>query len=120
MNFHFPDAEPNNKLRKKLYDRNRQRDLKEKKRKALEDAGAVIIQGHRIQKPVKQPVFKDHPLARPLHIAFDELTSLTCRWPYGEAGPFTFCGCETQEGRAYCKPHCELGTQKGGSDAELG
>lgn len=44
----------------------------------------------------------------PLHLSLEELTSKTCRWPYGEAAPFTFCGCEKIDGGPYCHAHDDL------------
>jgi GcrA cell cycle regulator len=38
------------------------------------------------------------------HISFAELTSETCKWPYGD-GPFTFCGCEKPAEGPYCHGH---------------
>ncbi len=43
----------------------------------------------------------------PLHISLFDLTSKTCRWPYGE-GPYTFCGHHPSEGSQYCAPHFHL------------
>lgn len=43
----------------------------------------------------------------PLHIAFADLTSANCHYPYGD-GPFTFCGCEAVRGLSYCAPHQRL------------
>jgi GcrA cell cycle regulator len=40
----------------------------------------------------------------PLHISLCDLTPKTCRWPYGD-GPFTFCGCEKNDGGPYCYAH---------------
>jgi GcrA cell cycle regulator len=43
----------------------------------------------------------------PLNISLFDLTSKTCRWPYGE-GPYTFCGHHPSEGSPYCAPHFHL------------
>ena len=45
--------------------------------------------------------------ASPKHIALIELTASTCRWPYGNKAPFTFCGCTPKEGSPYCAPHAK-------------
>lgn len=118
MNLHIPIDDPiaGRKLRKKFYDRKRKRDLRVQQLADLKAAGVVRIRGHNIQKPLKAPEFKDHPQATPAHVSLEELTRLSCRFPYGD-GPFTFCGCETQEGRVYCGPHHELTHQKGVKDA---
>ena len=40
----------------------------------------------------------------PLHLNLLDLTDSTCHWPLGD-GPFTFCGCQVQEGSPYCAEH---------------
>lgn len=44
------------------------------------------------------------------HILIADLTSMTCRFPFGDGGPtgFTFCGCEPIPGLPYCAPHVRL------------
>lgn len=54
------------------------------------------------------PVAERQADVAPLHISLDDLTSTTCRWPYGDRAPFTFCGCSAPEGKAYCAPHHAL------------
>lgn len=44
----------------------------------------------------------------PLHLSFDVLRHDQCRYPYGEATPYTFCGCEKLPGVSYCEPHQRL------------
>lgn len=44
----------------------------------------------------------------PLHIGLDDLTTTTCRWPFGDASPFTFCGCRVYRDGPYCAPHRAL------------
>lgn len=44
----------------------------------------------------------------PLHVSFDDLRHDQCRYPYGDALPFTFCGCEKLPGASYCEPHQRL------------
>ena len=44
----------------------------------------------------------------PRNISIYELTEQTCKWPYGNDAPFTFCGCPTLEGDSYCHEHTML------------
>jgi GcrA cell cycle regulator len=47
--------------------------------------------------------------AGPLHLAITELTAETCRYPYGDNAPFTYCGCPPAfEGASYCALHQRL------------
>lgn len=41
----------------------------------------------------------------PLHISLGELTSTTCRFPYGTVAPYTFCGHPILEESPYCPFH---------------
>lgn len=52
----------------------------------------------------------------PLHISLHDLTGSTCRWPYGDAAPYTFCGCEPFAGGPYCEPHQALSVGRGTRD----
>jgi hypothetical protein len=46
---------------------------------------------------------------QPLHLHVVDLTLETCRWPYGERHPFTFCGHKILIfGQAYCPFHQQL------------
>jgi len=41
--------------------------------------------------------------AEPLHISFDDLTSTTCHYPFGDQpATMTFCGRQTIAGSSYC------------------
>jgi len=44
------------------------------------------------------------------HIAFADLTKLTCKWPFGSGNPseFTFCGDRPVEDKPYCLVHCRI------------
>lgn len=44
----------------------------------------------------------------PRHISIFDLTDETCKWPFGDAAPFTFCGCETFSDSPYCWPHATV------------
>jgi hypothetical protein len=52
-------------------------------------------------------------VVEPLHIGIMELTSSTCRWPYGEAN-FTYCGRHVEWGSTlpYCHEHVRIATNK--------
>jgi GcrA cell cycle regulator len=41
----------------------------------------------------------------PKRLTLFELTERTCKWPFGERPPFTFCGHETIAGSSYCDFH---------------
>lgn len=42
-----------------------------------------------------------------------ELNDDTCKWPFGDAAPYSFCGCQTFPGFPYCAEHVALGTSPG-------
>lgn len=46
----------------------------------------------------------------PGHFSLIDLPADGCKWPYGD-GPFTFCGCDREEGKPYCYPHRLQGTE---------
>jgi GcrA cell cycle regulator len=41
----------------------------------------------------------------PLHLTLDELERCNCRFPLGDAAPFSFCGHPALAGRPYCGSH---------------
>lgn len=44
--------------------------------------------------------------AEPKHLAFEELRTGLCKWPFGASPPFSFCGCATYDNdRPYCPAH---------------
>jgi GcrA cell cycle regulator len=47
----------------------------------------------------------------PLHLSIYDLTATTCRHPYGDTAPFSFCGHRTLEGHSYCPDHKALNTE---------
>jgi hypothetical protein len=51
-----------------------------------------------------------HADASPQHIAFADLTSLTCKWPFGSGNPtdFTYCGDHPVKDMPYCLAHCRI------------
>lgn len=61
---------------------------------------------HRTPDDEKQEPYipKLDPVAAPMMIGIMELTSKTCRWPYGTEN-FLYCGCRTEPGRVYCPEH---------------
>ncbi len=65
---------------------------------------AGCIHAKTIPKPPPMPVLVEAPL-EPLHVGMDDLGRHTCRWPYGNAYPFTFCGHPTHKGGKYCAGH---------------
>ena len=38
-----------------------------------------------------------------------QLKPSTCRWPFGDRPPLTYCGCRVVEGHPYCEAHMQLG-----------
>jgi hypothetical protein len=79
---------------------------KNKKRKAevrLEHRG----------KPGKDPGFVPMPYRpRPQigkgTLRIEQLTSRSCRWPFGDEAPFLYCGALTEEETSYCCAHNKL------------
>jgi GcrA cell cycle regulator len=51
----------------------------------------------------------------PLNLDLLDLNSNDCRYPYGDAAPFRFCGHPAIEGKAYCLSHLALCTGMGTS-----
>jgi len=74
----------------------------------------------RVRKPAPpKPKPIDIPALRcveiePLNITLYELTDETCKWPYGDNPPYTFCGHPAFE-RAYCVHHFALSIGPGTS-----
>jgi GcrA cell cycle regulator len=52
---------------------------------------------------------EDSSQSQPLHLRLDQLTSRTCRWPYGD-NPFTFCGHLPEPNSSYCIHHAVIAT----------
>lgn len=44
----------------------------------------------------------------PLHVSLLELRPGQCRYPFGDAAPFSFCGCQVKPGKPYCSAHAAL------------
>lgn len=65
-----------------------------------------INQVRRPKEPKPEP-FVCAPVGNvaPLHLTLDQLKEGMCRFPYGDATPFTFCGCQTVSGRSWCAEH---------------
>jgi len=55
-------------------------------------------------------IVASHADASPQHIAFADLTKLTCKWPFGSGSPseFTFCGDNPVKDMPYCPAHCRV------------
>ena len=51
--------------------------------------------------------------AKPGNLTIYDLTADTCRWPFGDRAPYTYCGCSTYPGYPYCAEHVALGTSPG-------
>jgi GcrA cell cycle regulator len=47
----------------------------------------------------------------PLHLSIYDLAATSCRHPYGDTAPFSFCGHRTLEGHSYCPDHKALNTE---------
>lgn len=73
------------------------------------------LRGHAIKAsraPVKKiipPVAPkpNVPQAEPLHIGIMDVTDKTCRFAFGVAAPFTFCGHPPKPGSPYCPDCCK-------------
>lgn len=49
------------------------------------------------------------------HLSLEQLTSRTCRWPYGERPDASFCGAECNPNVPYCGPHMAAAYQEDSS-----
>jgi GcrA cell cycle regulator len=58
-----------------------------------------------IKDALAKPVIPDPKAAPSTGISLFDLTDATCRWPTSSDSPFTFCGCQTQDGSPYCSAH---------------
>mgnify|MGYP001602604153 CR=1 FL=1 len=58
----------------------------------------------------KVPFAERQANTEPLHLYLMQLTPQTCRWPYGDQSPFTFCGQPVTYDSSYCQAHHELAT----------
>ena len=47
----------------------------------------------------------------PLHVGLSDLTESTCKWPFGTATPYTFCGHASVGGLPYCAAHARIAYQ---------
>jgi GcrA cell cycle regulator len=47
------------------------------------------------------------PLEGGLGLDLLQLRSSTCKWPFGELPPFTFCGYPVDSEKVYCPDHCD-------------
>ncbi len=46
---------------------------------------------------------------KPLHLTLQDLEPGQCRFPFGDAAPYTFCGCPVHaDGKPYCAEHHAL------------
>lgn len=61
--------------------------------------------GPRVSRPLPAP-----PSVPPdsLDLRLEELTSKTCKYPYGDRAPYLFCGSTSMDGSPYCGFHSAL------------
>lgn len=65
----------------------------------------------RAAPPVEaEPFVAKEADVRPLNFPLSDLYEWTCKFPYGERAPFSFCGHPTVRG-PYCKAHAQLCNQ---------
>jgi GcrA cell cycle regulator len=57
-------------------------------------------------------------VAQPRYIPLERLNNITCRWPYGESTPYSFCGCATSKA-PYCEAHTAQSKGKGTTSERL-
>lgn len=89
--------------------------------KRIASTGKAVIAARNISRRKPNPPKKFESLpplpftareadAEPKHIAFEQLSAGLCKWPFGRALPFTFCGCATYSTeRSYCPAHHGIG-----------
>jgi len=65
-----------------------------------------------IPEPVPEPVRVKPPPMPPLSgglaLEFLDLTSQTCKWPFGDMSPYLFCGVTVEADKSYCPSHCDI------------
>jgi hypothetical protein len=74
---------------------------------------AIAIRKAPICFPIKPvlphtPEEDAHPRAPELACDLLHLSNITCRWPHGDAAPYTFCGAPSNN--AYGRPYCDYHT----------
>jgi GcrA cell cycle regulator len=65
-----------------------------------------------------EPVVTTNVVAEPMYVPLARLNNITCRWPYGEAAPYSFCGCATTRA-PYCEAHTAQSIGKGTTSERL-
>jgi GcrA cell cycle regulator len=71
-------------------------------------------------KDTKPPehIHAESVVSDPLYIPLAQLNNITCRWPYGESVPYSFCGCPTTSA-PYCAAHTAQSIGKGTTSERL-
>jgi len=92
--------------------------VRAKKQPPVGSTAFKVINGIKRQKnaPEAKPrpfVCRDAADVEPLHIGIMDLTKDTCRWPFGDNPPFTFCGHLPFGSSSYCKGHFRLSLGSG-------
>jgi hypothetical protein len=59
---------------------------------------------NKMSQPLPVPTEEPEEVG-PLHIEIYDLNSTTCRWPFGERAPYTYCGQCPDVGSVYCYEH---------------
>lgn len=73
--------------------------------KASRSTNAYVVKP--LKEKIKPKYVPREPIteANPLHIDLVDLKSNSCRFPYGEKTPYTFCGQHAEKGSSYCEAH---------------
>lgn len=67
------------------------------------------------KEPKPEPFVARTADVAPLNLDILQLRDTTCRFPYGDEPPFTFCGHPVKPDRPYCEAHCRIVYQPRGA-----
>lgn len=66
-----------------------------------------------VPPPPRPQIDKPTVAAMPLMLPLESLTERTCKWPFGDQPPYTFCGAPSLDGKPYCPKHCAAAYSSG-------
>jgi GcrA cell cycle regulator len=88
----------------------REKEMKEPAKTPVEEKPPVVPERGQYEaaKPVRIRREKLPPLEGGLGLDLLQLNVSTCKWPFGDLPPFTFCGYPVVSEKVYCHDHCEV------------
>lgn len=85
---------------------------KSEKPKRVRERRITLVKPSKPLPPaIQAPSISEPDDALPLHVSLSELTESTCKWPFGTATPYTFCGAASLGGLPYCAAHSRIAYQ---------